>query len=136
MKNLPVSPGRAGLLLLLTGQMLPMIDTSITNVALDSITQSLGTTPTQLELIVALYGVAFAVSVAVYPPARPPLPGVILGFDVVRYAAGQAAGGQGFHGGYVKTWPAIFGCYPARPAAGQMSMLASHTPRIVVSVPV
>ena len=30
-----VSPGRAGLILLLTGQMLPMIDTSITNVALD-----------------------------------------------------------------------------------------------------
>ncbi len=30
-----VSPGRAGLILLLTGQMLPLIDTSITNVALD-----------------------------------------------------------------------------------------------------
>lgn len=29
-----VSPGRAGLILLLTGQMLPLIDTSITNVAL------------------------------------------------------------------------------------------------------
>ncbi|SUX39007.1 Spectinomycin tetracycline efflux pump [Cedecea davisae] len=65
MNNSPVSPGRAGLVLLLTGQMLPLIDTSITNVALDSITQSLGTTPTQLELIVALYGVAFAVSLAV-----------------------------------------------------------------------
>lgn len=60
-----VSPGRAGLLLLLTAQMLPMIDTSITNVALDSITHSLGTTSTQLELIVALYGVAFAVCLAV-----------------------------------------------------------------------
>ena len=33
-----VSPGRAGLILLLTGQMLPLIDTSITNVALDAIT--------------------------------------------------------------------------------------------------
>lgn len=59
-----VSPGRAGLILLLTGQMLPLIDTSITNVALDSITQSLHTSPTQLELIVALYGVAFAVCLA------------------------------------------------------------------------
>lgn len=64
MNSSAVSPGRAGLLLLLTGQMLPLIDTSITNVALDSITQSLHTTPTQLELIVALYGVAFAVCLA------------------------------------------------------------------------
>lgn len=56
-----VSPGRAGLILLLTGQMLPLIDTSITNVALDSITHSLHATATELELIVALYGVAFAV---------------------------------------------------------------------------
>ena len=56
-----VSPGRAGLILLLTGQMLPMIDTSITNVALDAITHSLHATATELELIVALYGVAFAV---------------------------------------------------------------------------
>ncbi|WP_225760619.1 MFS transporter [Citrobacter sp. Marseille-Q3906] len=59
-----VSPGRVGLLLLLTGQMLPLIDTSITNVALDSITQSLQATTTQLELIVALYGVTFAVCLA------------------------------------------------------------------------
>ncbi|MCM7689052.1 MFS transporter [Enterobacter asburiae] len=59
-----VSPGRAGLILLLTGQMLPMIDTSITNVALDAITQSLNATATELELIVALYGVAFAVCLA------------------------------------------------------------------------
>lgn len=64
MKTSAVSPGRAGLLLLLTGQMLPLIDTSITNVALDSITRSLHTSPTQLELIVALYGVAFAVCLA------------------------------------------------------------------------
>lgn len=55
-------PGR--LILLLTGQMLPQIDTSITNVALDSITQSLHTSATQLALIVALYGVAFAVCLA------------------------------------------------------------------------
>ncbi|WP_252145185.1 MFS transporter [Yokenella regensburgei] len=59
-----VSPGKAGLLLLLSGQMLPLIDTSITNVALDSITLSLHTSATQLELIVALYGVAFAVCLA------------------------------------------------------------------------
>ncbi|QMM51954.1 MFS transporter [Enterobacter sp. RHB15-C17] len=59
-----VSPGRAGLILLLTGQMLPLIDTSITNVALDSITHSLHATATELELIVALYGVAFAVWLA------------------------------------------------------------------------
>ncbi|MGU3487278.1 MFS transporter [Enterobacter bugandensis] len=58
------SPGRAGLILLLTGQMLPLIDTSITNVALDSITHSLHATATELELIVALYGVAFAVCLA------------------------------------------------------------------------
>lgn len=65
MSNSPASPGRAGLILLLTAQMLPMIDTSITNVALDSITRSLSTTATDLELIVALYGVAFAVCLAV-----------------------------------------------------------------------
>lgn len=59
-----ISPGRAGLILLLTGQMLPMIDTSITNVALDAITHSLHATATELELIVALYGVAFAVCLA------------------------------------------------------------------------
>lgn len=59
-----VTPGRAGLILLLTGQMLPLIDTSITNVALDSITLSLHTSATQLALIVALYGVAFAVCLA------------------------------------------------------------------------
>jgi Arabinose efflux permease len=44
--------------------MLPLIDTSITNVALDSITRSLHATATELELIVALYGVAFAVCLA------------------------------------------------------------------------
>lgn len=64
MNSSAVSPGRAGLFLLLTGQMLPLIDTSITNVALDSITRSLDASTTQLELIVALYGVAFAVCLA------------------------------------------------------------------------
>jgi hypothetical protein len=46
MNSSAVSPGRAGLLLLLTGQMLPLIDTSITNVALDSITHSLDASAT------------------------------------------------------------------------------------------
>ena len=64
MNSSAVSPGRAGLVLLVTGQMLPLIDTSIANVALDSITQSLNASATQLELIVALYGVAFAVCLA------------------------------------------------------------------------
>lgn len=64
MKTSTVSPGRAGLLLLMIGLMLPQIDTSITNVALDSITASLHASATQLELIVALYGVAFAVCLA------------------------------------------------------------------------
>ena len=64
MKTSAVSPGRAGLLLLLSGQMLPLIDTSITNVALDAITHTLAASATQLELIVALYGVAFAVCLA------------------------------------------------------------------------
>jgi MFS family permease len=41
-----------------------LIDTSITNVALDAITHSLHATATELELIVALYGVAFAVCLA------------------------------------------------------------------------
>ena len=40
MNTSAVSPGRAGLLLLLSGQMLPLIDTSITNVALDAITHA------------------------------------------------------------------------------------------------
>lgn len=52
------------LLLLLTGQMLPLIDTSITNVALESLTRSLRASPTQLALVVSLYGVTFAVCLA------------------------------------------------------------------------
>ena len=65
MKATPASPGKTGLILLLTAQMLPLIDTSITNVALESITRSLSSSATDLELIVALYGVAFAVCLAV-----------------------------------------------------------------------
>ena len=52
----PASPGKIGLILLLTAQMLPLIDTSITNVALDSITRSLAINATALAQIVALYG--------------------------------------------------------------------------------
>ncbi|HCB3585184.1 MFS transporter [Citrobacter koseri] len=64
MNTSAVSLSRTGLSLLLTGQMLPLIDTSITNVALESITRSLQATTTQLELIVALYGITFAVCLA------------------------------------------------------------------------
>ncbi|WP_261145872.1 MFS transporter [Serratia entomophila] len=56
--------GRAGLIILLAGQLLPMIDFSIVNVGLESMAQSLGASPAQLELIVAVYGVAFAVCLA------------------------------------------------------------------------
>lgn len=59
-----VQTRRMALLLLLTGQMLPLIDTSITNVALESLTRSLHTSPTQLALVVSLYGVTFAVCLA------------------------------------------------------------------------
>ncbi|BFO07908.1 MFS transporter [Serratia rubidaea] len=48
----------------MAGQLLPMIDFSIVNVGLDAMAQSLHASPTQLELIVAVYGVAFAVCLA------------------------------------------------------------------------
>jgi MFS family permease len=56
--------GAAGLMVLLAGQLLPQIDFSIVNVALDAIAQTFHATPTELELIVAVYGVAFAVCLA------------------------------------------------------------------------
>lgn len=56
--------GRAGLLVLLAGQLLPMIDFSIVNVALDAMAHSLQASAIQLELIVAVYGIAFAVCLA------------------------------------------------------------------------
>lgn len=56
--------GRSGLTVLLAGQLLPMIDFSIVNVALDAMSATLHATPIQLELIVAIYGIAFAVSLA------------------------------------------------------------------------
>jgi MFS family permease len=56
--------GKAGLYLLLAGQLLPMIDFSIVNVALDAMAHSLHASEMELELIVAVYGVAFAVCLA------------------------------------------------------------------------
>lgn len=53
-----------GLSVLLAGQLLPQIDFSIINVALDSIARSLHATEYELELMVAVYGVAFAVVLA------------------------------------------------------------------------
>lgn len=56
--------GRGGLMVLLAGQLLPMIDFSIVNVALDAMSATLHASPIQLELIVAIYGIAFAMSLA------------------------------------------------------------------------
>ncbi|HWT71126.1 MAG TPA: MFS transporter [Oxalicibacterium sp.] len=56
--------GTAGLIVLLAGQLLPQIDFSIVNVALDAIAQTFHASATELELIVAVYGVAFAVCLA------------------------------------------------------------------------
>jgi MFS family permease len=55
---------RAGLVVLLSGQLLPMIDFSIVNVALDAMVHSLRATPIELALIVAVYGIAFAICLA------------------------------------------------------------------------
>ncbi|ANN77525.1 MFS transporter [Bordetella flabilis] len=60
----PARLGRAGLYLLLAGQLLPMIDFSIVNVALDAMAHTLHASEMELELIVAVYGVAFAVCLA------------------------------------------------------------------------
>jgi MFS family permease len=54
----------SGIAVLLTGQLLPIIDFSIVNVALASIAQTLKVTQTSLEMVVAIYGVAFAVCLA------------------------------------------------------------------------
>ncbi|GJG95555.1 MFS transporter [Cupriavidus pauculus] len=58
------SLSRTGLAVLLAGQLLPQIDFSIVNVALHPIEHSLHATPAELELMVAVYGVAFAVCLA------------------------------------------------------------------------
>lgn len=54
----------AGLAVLLCGQLLPQIDFTIVNVALDAISRSLHADATGLELIIAAYGLAFAVCLA------------------------------------------------------------------------
>ncbi|ELR64412.1 Major facilitator superfamily [Photobacterium marinum] len=53
-----------GLLLLVAGQLLPQIDFSIVNVALDVMGDTLNTNETGLVLIVALYGLSFATLIA------------------------------------------------------------------------
>ena len=53
-----------GVYILLAGQFLPVVDFSIVNVALNAIQQSLQTSETQLVLIVAIYGVVFALGLA------------------------------------------------------------------------
>lgn len=54
-----------GVLLLVVGQVLPQIDFSIVNVALDVIGKTLKTDETGLVLIVSLYGVSFAALIAI-----------------------------------------------------------------------
>lgn len=56
--------GQAGLHVLLAGLLMPLIDFSIVNVALDAMAQSLGASQSELELLVAAYGVAFAIGLA------------------------------------------------------------------------
>ncbi len=63
-KTTPEHLTAAGLLLLVAGQLMPQMDFSIVNVALDAISVSLDANKTQLGLIVSLYGLAFAVSLA------------------------------------------------------------------------
>ncbi|KAA9001365.1 MFS transporter [Affinibrenneria salicis] len=66
MKQVSLASGlsRIGLIVLLTGQLLPMIDFSIVNVALEAMARALSASPSELELVVSVYGVAFAVSLA------------------------------------------------------------------------
>lgn len=54
----------SGLLLLVAGQLMPQMDFSIVNVALEAISISLQANKLQLGLIVSLYGLAFAISLA------------------------------------------------------------------------
>ena len=53
-----------GLLLLVAGQLMPQMDFSIVNVALEPISLSLHASQQQLGLIISLYGLAFAVFLA------------------------------------------------------------------------
>ncbi|MFD2015872.1 MFS transporter [Vibrio olivae] len=54
----------AGLTLLILGQLMPQMDFSIVNVALDAIRQTLQASDLQLGLVVSLYGLAFSVFLA------------------------------------------------------------------------
>lgn len=54
----------AGLILLVAGQLMPQMDFSIVNVALEAISISLHANKLQLGLIVSLYGLAFAICLA------------------------------------------------------------------------
>lgn len=54
----------AGLMLLVAGQLMPQMDFSIVNVALDAIQDSLGANQLMLGLVVSLYGLAFAICLA------------------------------------------------------------------------
>lgn len=60
-----VTLGNVGILILLMGQMLPLIDFSIINVALENISANLHTSNTELLLIICIYGVAFASFLAI-----------------------------------------------------------------------
>jgi len=62
--NTPPELANAGLYVLLAGQLLPMIDFSIVNVALGAIAHSFQVSASALALMVAVYGVAFAVCLA------------------------------------------------------------------------
>ena len=62
--NSPPKLANSGLYVLLAGQLLPMIDFSIVNVALDAISRSFQVSAGALALMVAVYGVAFAVCLA------------------------------------------------------------------------
>lgn len=64
-QNKAVSLGNVGIVILLIGQMLPLIDFSIINVALENISDNLHTSNTELLLIICIYGVAFASFLAI-----------------------------------------------------------------------
>ncbi|MFG1496843.1 MFS transporter [Saccharospirillum sp. HFRX-1] len=56
--------GRLGLVLLLCGQMLPLIDVAIINVALNTISASLNASQIELELLMSVYSLALALTLA------------------------------------------------------------------------
>ena len=64
MNKTRASLSAAGLAILMAGQLLPLIDFSIVNVALGSIASALNASHIELELMVAVYGVSFAVCLA------------------------------------------------------------------------